>query len=67
MSYSRFRLHAYYTRVTWSLIVSVTAVFQTHNMPLRELYCEANPLLEEVPVHSVQEEEVLSLKVTSLN
>ena len=34
-------------------------------MPLRELYCEANPLLEEIPVHSVQEEEVLSLKELS--
>lgn len=41
-------------------------MLQTHNMPLRELYCESNPLLEEVPVHSVQEEEVLSLKVRKL-
>nr|XP_018667143.1 leucine-rich repeat-containing protein 69 isoform X3 [Ciona intestinalis] len=35
---------------------------EMHNIPLKELYCEANPLLEEVPVHSVQEEEILSLK-----
>ncbi|CAK8681307.1 uncharacterized protein LOC143460611 [Clavelina lepadiformis] len=38
---------------------------ETHNIPLRELYCEANPLLEQIPVHSVQEEEILSLKELS--
>ncbi|WAR12522.1 LRC69-like protein [Mya arenaria] len=32
-------------------------------MPLKELFCEENPLLQHIPVHSVQEEEVLSLKV----
>ena len=32
-------------------------------MGLKELHVEANPLLQHVPVHSVQEEEVLSLKV----
>ncbi|XP_039248635.2 leucine-rich repeat-containing protein 69-like [Styela clava] len=32
------------------------------NVPLKELYCEANPLLECIAVHSVQEEEILSLK-----
>ena len=35
-------------------------------LPLKELYCEENPLLSHVPVHSVQEEEVLSLKVQIL-
>ncbi|KAI8791005.1 leucine-rich repeat-containing protein 69-like [Biomphalaria glabrata] len=32
------------------------------NLPLTELFCEENPLLQNVPVHSVQEEEILSLK-----
>ncbi|ESO84851.1 hypothetical protein LOTGIDRAFT_221760 [Lottia gigantea] len=32
------------------------------NLPLKELHCEENPLLQHVPVHSVQEEEVLALK-----
>ncbi|KAK3770937.1 hypothetical protein RRG08_032871 [Elysia crispata] len=32
------------------------------SMPLKELHCEENPLLQNMPVHSVQEEEVLSLK-----
>ncbi|KAH9502239.1 Leucine-rich repeat-containing protein 69 [Bulinus truncatus] len=32
------------------------------NLPLKELYCEENPLLQKMPVHSVQEEEILSLK-----
>ena len=36
-------------------------------LPLKELYCEENPLLNHIPVHSVQEEEVLSLKVNSKN
>lgn len=31
-------------------------------MPLEELHCEENPLLSHLPVHSIQEEEVLSLK-----
>ncbi|KAK6169205.1 hypothetical protein SNE40_020301 [Patella caerulea] len=31
-------------------------------IPLKELYCEENPLLQHIPVHSVQEEEVLALK-----
>lgn len=31
-------------------------------LPLKELHCEENPLLQHIPVHSVQEEEVLSLK-----
>ncbi|XP_061162754.1 leucine-rich repeat-containing protein 69-like [Saccostrea echinata] len=31
-------------------------------LPLKEMYCEENPLLQHIPVHSVQEEEVLSLK-----
>ncbi|KAI8481676.1 PREDICTED: leucine-rich repeat-containing protein 69-like [Branchiostoma belcheri] len=31
-------------------------------LPIRELYCEENPLLSFAPVHSVQEEEVLALK-----
>ncbi|XP_041375785.1 leucine-rich repeat-containing protein 69-like [Gigantopelta aegis] len=31
-------------------------------LSLKEMYCEQNPLLEYKPVHSVQEEEVLSLK-----
>ena len=38
-------------------------IFQLASLPLKELYCEANPLLQHIPVHSVQEEEVLSLKV----
>ncbi|CAL1532741.1 unnamed protein product [Lymnaea stagnalis] len=32
------------------------------SLPLRELYCEENPLLQNLPVFSVQEEEILSLK-----
>ena len=36
---------------------------QMDSLPLKEMYCEQNPLLEYKPVHSVQEEEVLSLKV----
>ncbi|XP_064641390.1 leucine-rich repeat-containing protein 69-like isoform X1 [Lineus longissimus] len=32
------------------------------SLPLKELYCEENPLLDNIPVHSIQEEEVLSLK-----
>ncbi|XP_005101046.1 leucine-rich repeat-containing protein 69 isoform X2 [Aplysia californica] len=35
------------------------------SLPLKELYCEENPLLQNMPVHSVQEEEVLSLKELS--
>ncbi len=35
-------------------------------LPLKELYFEGNPILEHMPVHSVQEEEVLSLKVMTL-
>lgn len=35
---------------------------ETQQLPLEELYCEENPLLSHLPVHSVQEEEVLSLK-----
>ncbi|BFZ13292.1 hypothetical protein BsWGS_16331 [Bradybaena similaris] len=40
------------------------SIFPTElaNLPLRELYCEENPLLHNMPVHSLQEEEVLSLK-----
>ena len=38
-------------------------LFQLNNLPLKEMYCEENPLLQHIPVHSVQEEEVLSLKV----
>ncbi|KAH3772035.1 hypothetical protein DPMN_173366 [Dreissena polymorpha] len=41
-------------------------MFQLHNMPLKELFCEENPLLQHIPVHSVQEEEVLSLKVSCI-
>jgi hypothetical protein len=37
--------------------------YQLHCLPLRELYCEGNNLLQHLPVHSEQEEEVLSLKV----
>ncbi|XP_072024227.1 uncharacterized protein [Amphiura filiformis] len=35
---------------------------ELHKLPLRELYCEENPLLDKIPVQSVQEEEVLTLK-----
>lgn len=35
---------------------------ETEELPLVELHCEENPLLSHLPVHSVQEEEVLSLK-----
>ncbi|KAK7497646.1 hypothetical protein BaRGS_00011041 [Batillaria attramentaria] len=31
-------------------------------LPLKELHCEENPLLQDLPVHSLQEEEVLALK-----
>ena len=46
---------------TWSYFVVYPSQFA--GLPLKELYCEENPLLHHVPVHSVQEEEVLSLKV----
>ncbi|KAL8582390.1 Leucine-rich repeat-containing protein 69 [Nucella lapillus] len=32
------------------------------SLPLKELHCEKNPLLQHMPVHSLQEEEVLALK-----
>ncbi|PIK48392.1 hypothetical protein BSL78_14752 [Apostichopus japonicus] len=35
---------------------------ELHKMPLKELYCEENPLLDQLPVQSVQEDEVLTLK-----
>ena len=35
---------------------------ETEQLPLHELHCEENPLLSHLPVHSIQEEEVLSLK-----
>lgn len=35
---------------------------ELHNIPLKDMFCEENPLLQHIPVHSVQEEEVLSLK-----
>lgn len=35
---------------------------EMHTIELLELYCEANPLLAQMPVHSVQEEEILTLK-----
>ena len=34
---------------------------QLSSLPLIELHCEENPLLQHLPVHSLQEEEVLSL------
>uniref|UniRef100_A0A8C5PK36 Leucine rich repeat containing 69 n=1 Tax=Leptobrachium leishanense TaxID=445787 RepID=A0A8C5PK36_9ANUR len=33
-----------------------------HEVPLQELYCEENPLLQKEPLPAVQEEEILSLK-----
>ena len=36
---------------------------QLSSLPLIELHCEENPLLQHLPVHSLQEEEVLALKV----
>ncbi|XP_040288336.1 leucine-rich repeat-containing protein 69 [Bufo bufo] len=33
-----------------------------HEVPLQELYCEENPLLQKEPVYAVQDEEILSLK-----
>ncbi|XP_075682112.1 leucine-rich repeat-containing protein 69 isoform X2 [Rhinoderma darwinii] len=33
-----------------------------HEMPLLELYCEENPLLQREPVSAIQDEEILSLK-----
>ena len=36
---------------------------QLSQLPLKELHCEENNLLRHIPVHSQQEEEVLSLKV----
>ena len=38
-------------------------MFQLANLPLKELYCEENNLLQHIPVHSQQEDEVLTLKV----
>lgn len=35
---------------------------EMEQLPLEELHCEGNPLLSHLPVSSVQEEEVLSLK-----
>ncbi|KAK7114023.1 leucine-rich repeat-containing protein 69-like [Littorina saxatilis] len=35
-------------------------------LPLKELHCEENPLLQHLPVHSLQEEEVLALKEISV-
>ena len=54
---SRF-LHVY----IWQYNGKFVNYFQFSVLPLKELYCEENPLLQHVPVHSVQEEEVLSLK-----
>lgn len=39
---------------------------QMHEVELKELYCEDNPLLEKRPVHAIQEEDILTLKVTNL-
>ncbi|XP_053323251.1 leucine-rich repeat-containing protein 69 [Spea bombifrons] len=33
-----------------------------HEVPLQELYCEENPLLQKEPLPAVQDEEILSLK-----
>lgn len=33
------------------------------DLQLEELYCEDNPLLQKHPVHAVQEEDILTLKV----
>ncbi|XP_071785484.1 leucine-rich repeat-containing protein 69-like isoform X1 [Asterias amurensis] len=52
-------------------IVDVAAneirIFPTemHKLPLKELYSEENPLLDALPVHSIQEEEILTLKEIS--
>ncbi|XP_071507506.1 uncharacterized protein [Diadema antillarum] len=35
---------------------------ELHKLPLKELYCEENPLLDKIPVQSIQEDEVLTLK-----
>ncbi|XP_071957895.1 uncharacterized protein [Antedon mediterranea] len=35
---------------------------ELNKLPLKELYCEENPLIDHVPIKSVQEEEVLTLK-----
>ncbi|XP_033126078.1 leucine-rich repeat-containing protein 69-like isoform X2 [Anneissia japonica] len=35
---------------------------ELHKLPLQELYCEENPLIDRLPIQSVQEEEVLTLK-----
>lgn len=37
---------------------------QFTNLSLEEFYCEQNPFLEDAPVQSVQEDEVLTLKVS---
>ena len=52
-------------RCTWFYYVVYPSQFA--GLPLKELYCEENPLLHHVPVHSVQEEEVLSLKVREIS
>lgn len=38
--------------------------YQLAHLPLKELYCEENNLLQHIPVHSQQEDEVLTLKVS---
>lgn len=38
-------------------------LLQLARLPLKELYCEENNLLQHIPVHSEQEDEVLTLKV----
>jgi len=43
--------------------ISLYIFVQFVNLPLKEFYYEQNPLLEEAPVQSIQEDEVLSLKV----
>ena len=43
--------------------IIILHIFQFSGLGIKELYIEGNPLLQHVPVHSVQEEEVLSLKV----
>ncbi|CAG2203780.1 Leucine-rich repeat-containing protein 69 [Mytilus edulis] len=49
---------------TLDIAANELRIFPTElaSLPLKELFCEANPLLQHIPVHSVQEEEVLSLK-----
>lgn len=47
----------------WLIFFSFFVVYKLHSLPLRELYCEGNNLLQHLPVHSEQEEEILSLKV----